>query len=132
MREQVILPGMSRALWYDCLIDEQPVLVPDDDMDLAANDLDSDESGRDEGGFMHRIVLREGIRTMPLVYSHLNHEDYRYMESLFRGKHEFTLKYRDPGGKIFKYTAYRSKYGITLHNHSTGIYKNYKFNIIEC
>lgn len=132
MNETVILPGMSRALWYDCLIDGQPVLVPDEDIDLSADDLDSDESGRDEGGVMHRIVLREGMMVLPLTYSVLNHEDYRYMESLFRGKHEFTLKYRDPGGEIFEYIAYRSKYGITLSNHRTGVYKNYKFNIIQC
>lgn len=132
MRVNVILPGMSRPLWYDCLVDGQPVLAPDDDIDLSFEDLDSEESGRDEGGFMHRIVLREGVRVLPLKYSVLNHNDYRYMESLFKGKPEFALTYRDPYGEIFEYTAYRSKYGITLQNHRTGRYKNYKFNIIEC
>lgn len=132
MSDHVILTGMSRALWYDCLIDGQPVLVPDEGMDLGIEDLDSDESGRDDGGYMHRVVLREGMRVLPLVYSHLNHEDYRYMESLFKGKHEFKLTYQDPGGEVYEYIAYRAKHSITLHNHRTGIYKNYKFNIVEC
>lgn len=128
----VILSGMTRPLWYDCLIDGQPVLRPDGDIDFSVEDFDSEETGRDEGGFMHRIVLREGMKVIPFVYSSLNHEEYKYMESLIKGKHEFTLSYTDPGGERYEYTAYRSKYGITLVNHRTGSYKNYKFNIIEC
>ena len=132
MHEHMIPIGMSRALWYDLQIDGKPVLVPDEDLDIGAEDLDSDESGRDEGGYMHRVVLREGVKTLPLTYSSLNHKEYRYMESLFSGKHEFTVTYRDPGGTVYEYRAYRSKHGITLHNYRTGMYKNYKFNIIEC
>lgn len=132
MAETVILSGMSRPLWYDCMIDGQPVLAPDGEISLSIEDLDSEESGRDEDGYMHRVVLREGMMVLPLSYRTLNHTEFRYMESLFAGKPEFEVTYRDPGGEVHEYIAYRSKYGITLINHRTGTYKNYKFNIIEC
>ena len=121
-----------RALFYDLQIDGKPILIPDADVQMEFSDLDSSESGRDERGFMHRIVLRRRVKTWSVPYDVLTGEEYRYMESLFEGKDEFTVDYRDGNGNPAKCVAYRSKHSITIHNAKKGIFKNYKFDIMEC
>lgn len=117
--------------FFDFLIDGKPILVPDEDITISYEDLDSEESGRDEGGYMHRIVLREGVRKIPLAYANLTREEYRYMESLFKGKAQFQVTCRDVDGGRLSFTAYRSKHSITIRNIKTGSHKNYNFSIIE-
>ena len=121
-----------RNYYFDLLIDGQPILVPDADVTISYEDLDSEESGRDEGGYMHRVVLRERVRKFGLSYAFLDRDEYRYMESLFRGKSQFVVECRDEDGAPLSFVAYRSKYNITVHNAKTGSYKAYSFNIIEC
>lgn len=123
---------LSRNLYYEFLIDGKPVLVPDEDMDITANDLDSEDSGRDESGVMHRQRLRKRVKTWSFEYAVLTHADYVYMEQLFEEKADFTFTFPDLDGQKAECKAYCSKNSITLHNAKTGIYKNYKFNIIEC
>lgn len=121
-----------RPFYYDFQIDKKPILVPDADLPIDGTDLDSDESGRDEGGYMHRFVLREGVKAWRFVYADLTREEYRYMQSLFKGKPEFRFDFRDEEtGQPDSCTAHRAKYGIVIHNAVTGHYKNYKFNIIQ-
>lgn len=121
-----------RAYDTNFLIDGQPILVPDEDVTVSYEDLDSSESGRDESGFMHRIVLREGLRKIPLSYGFLKAEEYLYMEDLFRGKTAFEVELVDSNGDSSVFMAYRSKHSITIRNTRTGLYTNYNFNIIEC
>ncbi len=121
-----------RKFYYDIQIDNEPILVPDADVKIEYTDLDSEESGRDESGVMHRIVLRRDVKTWALNYASLTQKEYRYMESLFAGKDHFEIKYRDKDGNPASCMAYRSKHGIVVHNTRLGIYKNYAFNIIEC
>ena len=123
---------MRRNYYFDFLIDKQPILVPDADLTWEYNDLDSDETGRDEAGVMHRIVLREGVRKCALQYESLTREEYQYMRSLFAGKSQFEVEYRDHDGQVSRFTAYQSNHSITVHNAKTGEYKNYKPSIIEC
>jgi len=121
-----------RELDNDFLIDGKPILIPDEGLEMEFNDLDAEESGRDESGIMHRVVLRRKVKKWAPVYAVLTGEEYQYMESLFEGKDEFVVTFPNVAGEKVTCTAYRSKYGIVLHNHKTGVYKNYKFNIIEC
>lgn len=121
-----------RKLYFDMLIDGQPVLVPDSDVAVSYEDLDSDESGRDESGYMHRIVLRHNVRKIPVAYAALTADEYLYMETLFKGKSQFLVDLREADGSRASFVAYRSKHGISIHNVRTGEYKNYNFNIIEC
>lgn len=121
-----------RDRYYGLLIDGKPILVPDNDMAVEMNDLDHSDSGRDELGFMHRVVLRHKVKIMSLKYSTINLEEYRYMESLFSQKADFTVAYRDLAGKEQTFRAYRSKSSIVIHNADSGIVKNYGFKIIEC
>ena len=121
-----------RKYYFDLLIDGRPILVPDADITINYEDLDSEESGRDEGGYMHRIILRERVKKILLPYALLSREEYRYMESLFQGKPQFSVDCRDENGSPLSFIAYRSKHSITIHNAKNGTYKNYSFNIIEC
>ena len=121
-----------RSYYTDFKIDGRPVLVPDENVEISQNDLDSEDTGRDESGVMHRIVLRERLKTFGFNYGHLTAEEYRYMESLFAGKPEFVFSYRGVDGNMAECIAYCSNNSITLRNAKTGDYRNYKFNIIEC
>lgn len=120
-----------RPHYNDLLIDGQPVLVPDADIAIEYTDIDSEESGRDESYYMHRVVVRRGVKKWPLVYASITREEYLYMESLFQGKDDFTVTYLDHDGEIAECVCYRSKHSITIHNAKTGDYRNYSFNIIE-
>lgn len=121
-----------RELFFDLQIDHKPILAPDCDISVELTDLDDADSGRDEAGVMHRIVLRRKVKSIPLSYAILSAPEYLYMESLFDSKDEFRVDYRGLDGRPAHFTAYRSKHGITVHNAKTGQCKNYKFNIIEC
>lgn len=116
----------------DFRIDGKPMLAPDADVSLSFADLDSSDSGRDESGIMHRIVVRERVATWGFNYSSLTAEEYRYMRSLFSGKPDFPFIYRDQEGNLVETRAYCSNDSITYHNARLGLYQNLKFNIIEC
>ena len=116
----------------DYQIDGKPMLVPDADVSLSFADLDSSDSGRDESGIMHRIVVRERVATWGFNYSSLTAEEYKYMRSLFAGKSEFAFTFRDLDGYLVETRAYCSNDSITYHNARLGLYQNLKFNIIEC
>jgi hypothetical protein len=121
-----------REFYYDLQIDKKPILVPDADVQVEFSNLESEDSGRDESGFMHRIVLRRGIRTWALSYGILSAEEYRYMESLFAGKDQFLVDYLDGQGRPASCIAYRCEHSLAVHNAAKGIYKNYQFSINEC
>ena len=121
-----------RKEYFDILIDGKPILVPDQDMEMEYSDLDSPETGRDESGVMHRIVLRQGVRKISIHYGSLTREEYLYMRSLFAGKSEFAVTYRDHDGFEDTFLAYQACHSITVHNARTGLYKNYKLTLIEC
>ena len=123
---------MKRDYCYEYLIDGNPLLVPDLNVDITENDLDSDDSGRDETGYMHRIIVRSGIKTFSFVYAVLDADDYAYIKSLLNGKADFEFTYRNPDRTKVVTRAYSSKRSITLRDYATGEYKNLKFNIIEC
>lgn len=109
-----------------------PMLAPDAGVEISFSDLDSEDSGRDEGGFMHRSVIRERVRTWGFSYAVLTAEEYRYIDALFRGKSTFPFRFRGLDGREETVQAYCSKGSITLYNQRAGVYKNLKFNIIEC
>lgn len=124
---------MVRGFCYDFLIDDKPLLYPDQNVEISENDLDASDTGRDQDGILHRIVVREGVRTWGFTYSVLDYEDYNYIRSLFKGKPTFIFSFLNTDTrKIEKVTAYCSKKSITLRNARTHAYKNLKFNIIEC
>lgn len=120
-----------RNYYDECRIDGKPILIPDADASFSKFDLDAEGSGRDELGYMHRIVLREKVGKWQFQYKTLTDEEYDYIERLFGGKPEFVFDYRF-GTKSIHTKAYCSAISSTLHNGRLGIYKNVSFSIIEC
>ena len=60
------------------LIDGKPVLVPDEGVSESYEDLDSDASGRDQSGIMHRSLIREKVGTWGFSYASLTAEEWKY------------------------------------------------------
>ena len=113
-------------------IDGTPLLVPDADVELTQTDLDSGSAGRDESGYMHRIRVRKRVKTWAFQYFALRREEFQYLENLLSQNQTFTFSYLDTDGNIRTCTAYCSNTGISYHNAKLGLYRNYKFTVIEC
>lgn len=115
-------------------INGKPMLVPDADIQMSYEDVDTEASGRDESGVMHRIVARFKIPTWAFTYSNLTEEEKTYMEGLFPESAEFTFTHPDPldAAKTLQTVCYRSKYSIIWKNARTGLWSNYNFRIIAC
>lgn len=111
-----------------------PMLVPDEEVSMNYEDLDSADSGRDESGVMHRIVARYKVGSWGFSYSHLTEEEKQYMESLFPNAPTFQFSHpaRNNASSQQVSTCYRSKYGISWKNARTGLWSGYSFHIIEC
>ena len=116
------------------LINGRPMLAPDEDVGVSYADLDADDSGRDETGYMHRIVVRYKLGTWSFEYASITEAEKRYLEELFGEMPDFDFTHPDRlnAEKQVTVKAYRSKYNTSWHNARTGQWRNYKFNIIEC
>ena len=115
-------------------INGKALLAPDAGVEMSFQDLDAAESGRDESGFMHRILLRSKVGVWNFCYSHLTRQEYGYLLSVMPEGESFTFTYPDPGdsSRLLTTTAYLSQYGVAWQNARTGEYRNLKFSIIEC
>jgi len=115
-------------------INGQPMLVPDAEVTVSYEDLDASDSGRDESGYMHRIVVRHKVASWSFSYSHLTEEEKQYMESLFAQTAAFSFGHpsRTDGSMQQVTRCYRSKYSLAWKNAQTGLWSNYGFQIIEC
>lgn len=111
-----------------------PMLVPDAEVEVNYEDLDAADSGRDESGFMHRIVVRYKVGSWKFVYAHLTEEEKQYMENLFPDTDSFKFQHpsRYNSSQTEVTTCYRSKYGISWRNARTGLWRDYSFSVIEC
>lgn len=115
-------------------INGSPMLIPDAEVAVSYEDLDSSDSGRDESGVMHRFMVRPKVASWAFTYSHLTEEEKQYMEGLFREEAVFTFTHpsRMNAAVAEHCQAYRSKYTISWKNARTGLWSNYSFHIIEC
>ncbi|MGN0686173.1 hypothetical protein [Subdoligranulum variabile] len=115
-------------------IDGKPMLAPDAEPDFTFTDLDSSDSGRDESGVMHRIVVREKVGTWGFTYSRLTDAQYAYLVGLFAGKAQFSFTHPRVGSSTETEvsTCYCSNYSVAWRSARDGIWHNLKFNIIEC
>lgn len=115
-------------------VDGQPMPAPDEEPEFSFADLDASDSGRDESGVMHRIVVREKVGTWSFSYAHLSDEDLAYLRNLFAGKAQFIFTHPVFGSSnaTESCTAYMSQYSAVWKNQRTGQWRNFKFNIIQC
>ena len=112
-------------------INGQPMVAPDAGVEMSFTDLDDAQSGRDESGYMHRIVVRQKVGVWNFVYSHLTREEYSYLLSILPTGGSFTFTYPTEDGSR-NTRAYLSGYSVVWQDARTGLYRNMKFSIIEC
>ena len=115
-------------------IDGKAMLAPDAGVEMSFEDLDSPDSGRDESGIMHRIVVRHKVGVWNFSYSHLTQEEYAYMLSILpkSGCFSFTHPKLEDCTKTESCTAYLSGYSIMWQSARTKDFRNLKFSIITC
>ncbi len=115
-------------------VNGNPLLVPDEQVTVSYEDLDSADSGRDESGVMHRIPVRYKVASWAFTYHHLTEEEKQYMEGIFPDSADFSFTHPSRGDASVPAVsrAYRSKYAISWKNARTGLWSGYGFNIIEC
>lgn len=63
-------------------INGQPLPTPTEAPVIQYSDIDSSDSGRDEGGYYHRETIRTGVLSCSLQYSYLSNEDAAYILQL--------------------------------------------------
>lgn len=115
-------------------INNKPMLAPDSEVAMSFADLDSEESGRDESGYMHRVVVAYKVGTWSFTYSNITDAEKEYIDGLFQNSPDFEFVHPDRTrpGALRVIRAYRSNYGVSWKSAKTGLWKNYSFNIIAC
>lgn len=115
-------------------VNGKPLLVPDAPATVNYTDLESSDSGRDETGVMHRVVIRHKVPAWNFSYSHLTDEEKQYMESIFPDDPSFVFRHPPRGGGADpeETQCYLSNYGISLKNTKTGLWSGYSFTITAC
>lgn len=109
------------------LIDDMPMPIPDEDVEVRYEDIDAAAAGRDESGVMHRVPVRQNVGSWGFSYSVLTQEEKTYLDQLFAGK--ATFRFTVEG--VTK-TCYRSGVTVSWRNAATGLWRGYGFTIIEC
>ena len=115
-------------------INGKSMLAPDAGVEMSFEDLDSADSGRDQSGVMHRIMVRRKVGVWNFCYSYLTQEEYAYMLSILpqTGSFTFTHPKQEDCTQTETCTAYLSGYSIVWHSARTRQYRNLKFSIIAC
>lgn len=115
-------------------INGKPFLVPDAEVSIKYEDLVSSDSGRDEAGYMRRIVLRHKVPTWSFRYENLTEEEKNYMESLFAEENDFQFSHpaRKNAEQQETTVCYRNTCSIAWKNAVTGLWGGYAFDIVSC
>lgn len=123
---------MKRSFINDILIDGKPMLTPDAGVKMKYTDTESDSTGRDESGVMHRKIIRSDVKTWDFTYSVLFADEYVYLSELLRGKATFRFTFINEKGTEETVDAYCKQRSITYWSKRRGIYKNMQFSIMQC
>ena len=115
-------------------INGRPMLAPDAGVGFSYEDLDDSASGRDEAGVMHRFVVRYDVGKWSFSFYSITEDEKNYLESIFPKAPTFRFTHPSPEDSDVLVTeeCYRSKRDMSWYNAKTGVWRNYKFNIIQC
>lgn len=119
----------TEGLW---MVNSDPIYVPDVDVSVSHNHIASEDSGRDESGYMHIIWLRSDMLKVGIKYAVMTGDELEHMRDLMQGK-EFDFTFPDENGKK-TFHGYTGEVSGTLYTRFNGIdiYKDISINIIEC
>lgn len=115
-------------------INGQPMILPAEGVGFSYEDIDDSSSGRDEAGYMHRFVVRYKVGKWSFSFSTITEEEKRYLESMIPNTPTFSFTHpsREDSSILETDTCYCSKVDMSWYNARIGLWKNYKFNIIQC
>lgn len=113
-------------------INGTPIVAPDADVRIQKKDVEASDSGKDESGYLHRYLLRSGVKTWSFAYAHLSREEYEYMENLLNDQTSFTFTYPQKDGTAGTCKAYCPGGAVAIRNIRTGLYSSYSFDVVEC
>ena len=112
-------------------VDGNPIYIPDADVTVQYSSLASEDSGRDESGYMHITWLRPLVRKVGLKYAMMTGDELEYMRLMMQGK-EFSFTFADSNG-VTTMDAYTSEINATLYTRlrDVDLYKDVTINVIE-
>ena len=115
-------------------VNGMPMFAPDADVGFSYEDLEDGDSGTDEGGYLHRTVVRHKVGSWSFSFTDMTEEERQYMENLFPDNSDFEFTHPDRLDASIAVTtrAYRTGCSISWQNARTGLWRNYKFDIVEC
>lgn len=122
---------MKRSLLNEWKVDGKSMLDPDEGIAVKKRNVESGDSGNDEGGYYHPINLRTDVYQWDFTYSCLTNEEYNYLEGLFKGKDEFEFTYLDDADNASVCIARRSGSSSVRKDRRTKQYRNYTISIIQ-
>ncbi len=112
-------------------VDGAPMLAPDKDVAVVRRDVESPDSGYDELGVYHPIILRRDVAVWTFRYSQLTDKERRYLEELFGEKTLFQFTYPGEDGLERTCTAYRGRREGAWQDAPTALWRDYGFDIME-
>lgn len=114
------------------LIDGVPMLTPDIDVEITYEDLESSDSGFDQGGFYHRIVMKFNRRKWKFKYAILTKDEFVYLRALLKGKQSFLFSFQNEQEKTETVMAISNPVTVAFQSKRSGLYKNLTIEIVEC
>lgn len=123
---------MKRKYDTTHLVDNTPMLMPDADAELVFEDREDSSTGVDQGGYLHRTILRYDVRKWIFSYAFLTKEEYEYIRMLFRNKAAFSFTFTNDFGEIETVNAYCVPSSVVYQSKRSGLYKNLRLEINEC
>lgn len=121
---------MKRSYVNDWKVDDSPFLSPDEDIEVKCRNIYSEDSGTDESGVQHLVLLRANVHTWIFSYSTMTTEEYQYMMGILRGKDVFTFTYPEDD-EVKTCSAYWQELSSAYRSKVTGMYTNVSFQISE-
>lgn len=110
--------------------------APNESPKIQYTDIESSDSGRDEGGYCHREILRFGVMSCSLEYSGLSNADCAYLLGLLQGQSifQFTFPISSESQGVTQTDTrmcYCSNYSAAVMRLRQGIWSNISIDIQE-
>ena len=121
---------MKRALDNLHLVGDSPMLMPDIDVEIIYEDIDTGDY--DESGFYHRMIKRFDKRTWKFKYAALTAEEFAYLRSLIKNKASFPFTFYNEDNEKESVLAFCKPVSIVYQSKRSGLYKNLIIEIVEC
>lgn len=112
-------------------VNDEPIYVPDAEIDIQHSNVASEDSGRDETGYMHIIWLRTDVLKVGLKYKLMTGDELKYMRERMQGK-SFSFTFANEN-TVTTIQGYTGEINATLYTRLNGvdIYKDVSINVVE-